>query len=381
MRVEQLNVTAIHGHAMEEDTARWLEERDEILLDKLANAGLIAKLERATLDAFITAFKDGRSDIKDRTKMKYETTRKELVAFFGKNKPLREITSGDADDFRQMLIGKKRGENTIRKHVSVAKVFFNAAKKRRLVRENPFDHLSSATQSNTKRFYFVARDETDKVIEACPDAEWRLIFALARYGGLRCPSELLLLRLNDVNWAEDKITIHSPKTEHHAGHESRTIPIFSELRPYLEEIDLQAAPGTVYFINRYRDSANANLRTQLKRIIENAGLTPWPKLFQNLRSTRQTELEERFPSHVVCAWIGNSRAVAAKHYLQVTDAHFAKAVQNPVQSVQKAVQQPAASNRTDSRKPRKCESVRSNATPEVAGAGVEPARPVRATGF
>jgi len=26
-----------------------------------------------------------------------------------------------------------------------------------------------------------------------------------------------------------------------------------------------------------------------------------------------------------CAWIGNSRPVAAKHYLQVTDAHFAKA--------------------------------------------------------
>jgi hypothetical protein len=35
--------------------------------------------------------------------------------------------------------------------------------------------------------------------------------------------------------------------------------------------------------------------------------------------------------HVVCAWIGNSQAVAAKHYLQVTDDHFSKAVQNPVQ--------------------------------------------------
>ena len=28
---------------------------------------------------------------------------------------------------------------------------------------------------------------------------------------------------------------------------------------------------------------------------------------------------------MVCAWIGNSRLVAAKHYLQVTDAHFEKA--------------------------------------------------------
>ncbi len=30
-------------------------------------------------------------------------------------------------------------------------------------------------------------------------------------------------------------------------------------------------------------------------------------------------------------WIGNTEAIASKHYLQVTEDHFAKAVQNPVQ--------------------------------------------------
>ena len=58
------------------------------------------------------------------------------------------------------------------------------------------------------------------------------------------------------------------------------------------------------------------------------------KLFQNLRSTRQTELAESYPVHVVCAWIGNSQAVAMEHYLQVTDEHFeqaAGALQNAVQ--------------------------------------------------
>jgi len=70
------------------------------------------------------------------------------------------------------------------------------------------------------------------------------------------------------------------------------------------------------------------LRTQLLRIIKRAGVKPWPKLFNNLRSTRETELAEKYPLHVVCAWIGNSQPVAAKHYLQVTDEHFAKAVQD-----------------------------------------------------
>ena len=66
----------------------------------------------------------------------------------------------------------------------------------------------------------------------------------------------------------------------------------------------------------------ANLRTQLMRIIKRAGLPPWPKLFHNLRASRETELAAEYPIHVACAWIGNSAAIAAKHYLQVTDADY-----------------------------------------------------------
>ena len=188
----------------------------------------------------------------------------------------------------------------------------------------------SLTEGGTKIGGRSTRDEAGKVLDECPDTVWRLIFALSRYGGLRCPSEHLNLRWVDVDWARNKINVQSPKTEHHAGGESRMIPLFPELRPYLEEAFELAEPGTEYVINRYRDT-NANLRTQMIRIIKRAGLDPWPKLFQNLRSTRETELTDTYPIHVVCAWIGNSQPVAVKHYLQVTDEHFEKAVQNPVQ--------------------------------------------------
>ena len=139
--------------------------------------------------------------------------------------------------------------------------------------------------SNPERFAFISRETAAKVLDACPDAEWRLTFALARYGGLRTPSETLALRWQDVDWAHDRITVHSPKTEHHEGGGSRIIPIFSELRPYLEQAWDLAEPGTEYVINRYRDS-NANLRTQLLRIIRRAGVEPWGKPFQNLRRKR-----------------------------------------------------------------------------------------------
>jgi excisionase family DNA binding protein len=59
--------------------------------------------------------------------------------------------------------------------------------------------------------------------------------------------------------------------------------------------------------------------TPLKRYILNAGILPWQKPWQNMRSNRETELLETYPIHVVCAWIGNTPKVAAEHYLQVTD--------------------------------------------------------------
>jgi hypothetical protein len=73
------------------------------------------------------------------------------------------------------------------------------------------------------------------------------------------------------------------------------------------------------------NDGSTNLRTQMHRIIKRAKLTPWQRTFQNMRSTRETELAEHFPMHVVTKWIGNSDSVAVQHYLQVTNEHFAKA--------------------------------------------------------
>ncbi len=151
------------------------------------------------------------------------------------------------------------------------------------------------------------------------------------------------MKWSDVDWAESRILIHSCKTERHEGKGTRWIPLFPELLPPLQEAFEHAEPGSKYVITRYR-STRCNLRTRLLRIIRRAGLTPWPKPFQNCRSTRQTELVESFPLHVVSAWLGNSELVAQKHYLQVTDEHFQRAAQNPAQSA-------AATTRDDSQIP------------------------------
>ena len=350
VKVEQLALAAsgVTG-VVDPDTAQWLAGLDDVMYDRLAAVGLVAERPCAKLGAFLDSYIADRCDVKPATALVYGHTRRNLIDYFGADKPLAEITPGDADRWRLYLISLKLSDNTIRRRCGIAKQFFRAAVRRKLLAVNPFADLKAAIQANAKRFYFVSKEEAAKVLDACPDAQWRLLFALSRYGGLRCPSEHLALRWEDVDWANNRITVRSPKTEHYEGKASRLVPIFPELLPYLREVFEEAEPGTEYVITRYRDR-NCNLRTQLKRIIKRAGLQPWPKLFQNLRSTRETELAERWPMHVVCAWIGNSRAVAQKHYLQVTDEHFAQAATErtpPLKATQNPTQQAAELTREE----------------------------------
>jgi len=194
-------------------------------------------------------------------------------------------------------------------------------------------------RSDKSRQFFVTREDTEKILAGCPDIEWRLIVSLARYGGLRTPSETLLLRWGDVLWDQHKLYVRSPKTEHHIGGESRYVPLFPELRSLLLEALDAAEPGAEFVIVKHRRTG-ANLRTQLLRIMARAGVTPWPKLIQNMRSTRQTELCEQWPEHVVCGWMGNSRIVAREHYLQARDEDFRRAAES-TSAAQIPAQQPA----------------------------------------
>ncbi len=154
------------------------------------------------------------------------------------------------------------------------------------------------------------------------------------------------------NGENSRMTVTSPKTAYQ-GKASRIIPIFPELLPHLRESFEAAEPGTEYVVTRYR-SGSANLRIQLTRIIRRAGLEPGEKLLHNLRASRETRLCEQFPLHVVCGWIGNTSTIAARRYLQTTDAHFERAIagdgNEPEKVTPKAAQIPAQYMHVNSRK-------------------------------
>jgi integrase len=333
VKVEALVGQAITGVA-DDEVCRWLTGLDAEIHGRLAAVGLVRPREcdGQTLGALIDGYIAGRkADAKPRTLINLDQARKRLVAFFGVDKLIRDITEADAEEFYRWQLAEGLASNTVRRTSGRAKQFLRFAVRKRLIPSNPFADLKTTVGSNPERKFFVNAESAGKVLDACPDAEWRLIFALCRWGGLRCPSEVLALRWVDVDWERSRFTVRSRKTEHHEGKDRRIVPIFPELLTHLADAFDRAQPGQEFVVTRCRDDG-VNLRTQLERILERAGLVPWPKLFHNLRASRQTELAERYPIHVVCAWLGNSARIAGEHYLQVTETHYVQAAQIPAQS-------------------------------------------------
>ncbi|WP_417396881.1 tyrosine-type recombinase/integrase [Gimesia chilikensis] len=323
VKVENLFASKVTGLPVDRETAMWVTDLDPKMKMKLAKVGLIKAGMASTLGPFLDGYVAMRSDVKDATATVYGHTVRNLKEYFGVEKRLIDITKGDADKWRIYLREEGLADNTIRRRSGIAKQFFIHAEKEQLIASNPFEDLAAAVQVNREREFFVTRDIAKKVIDKAPDAEWRMIIALSRYGGLRCPSEILRLRWEDIDRETDRVLVTSPKTEHHAGKDSRVIPLFPELVPYLDEC--YELSDSEYVISRYR-SSEKNFRTRLERIQKRAKVPQWPKPFHNMRASRETELCNDFPEHVVCAWLGNSVRVARKSYLQVTDDHFEKAL-------------------------------------------------------
>ena len=126
-----------------------------------------------------------------------------------------------------------------------------------------------------------------------------------------------------------------------------------------------------------------NLGTTFRKIIARAGVEVWPKPFQNLRASRQTELEQVSPTYVVCNWLGNTPSVAHKHYLTVTEQNYQDAVKGGGETGDWLGMQTPATTRTGAhKKTRTPQEVRANASfsevvgilenARVAGTGFEP---------
>jgi len=348
-RVGEIVAGLTSGAGVPPDVIAWAdglpdEGRDRLVRVGLAPARVIEETSVRTLLELCDTFK-ARASVKPGTAAAYGQTLDSLTAYLGADRDVSEITTEDADDWRKAITtakvheGKRKkrrtttdgrlAQATVAKRVHVAKQVFAKAVGWGWIEENPFKGLRAGSQANPTRAFYVDVQTSEAVLDALPGPQWRAAVGLCRYAGLRCPSEVGGLTWADVNLASGRLTVRSPKTEHHgAGHAVRFVPIVPRLRKILTEAEDAAEPGQVLVVPMAA-RRDANLRTTFEKAIERAGVKPWPRLFQNLRASCETDWVQSFPAHVVAKWLGHSPRIAQEHYLQVRDAHFDLAIEGP----------------------------------------------------
>ncbi len=307
----------------------WLSRLHDDVYELFVRCGLLAERETVSspdLGTLLTTYQNLKSGGSGRTggwKSGTVANRKQsaddLLRYFKTGKLLKDINAGEAEEwYRWMQDAKPKGRGlaaaTASKKVKDARQFFDFAKKKGFIETNPFVGIRISSQENPDRLCEVPAARVSKVLEQIEDPEFRLIVALARYAGLRIPSEATSLLWQDFDFQNKRMHIAAPKTAHHRGGGLRVCPLFAELLPYFRAVHTkQSKPTDRVFVRL--GGKGKNLRTQFIRYMEAAGVDPWPKPFQNCRANALTDLAEKHPIHIVCKWLGNTLDVAMRHYV------------------------------------------------------------------
>lgn len=243
-KIDKLLEFAILQRAIDRNTLEWLRGLHDKTYQKIAAHGLIPERPRQTVGGLVEAFMLVKTG-KPRTLARWRSSGDNLTEFFAEDMQLTGVSAGDADEYRSFLLtkanrlGKAKGTGlapqTAQKRLSHAVAFFRFALRKGWISENPFEGVTITHAPPIKvRTHFLDSETTYKLLDACHDWEFRTLFALARFAGMRHESETSLLEWRWVDWEREQITFRSPKTEHMPGKAWRTIPIFAELRPYLD---------------------------------------------------------------------------------------------------------------------------------------------------
>ena len=299
LNVERLIATADAGLPPDHDLLCWLKSVGGRLQDVLVNAGFHEADACWSLGKYLD--RHGHQ-----TTNRRRIVAGELLALWGPDRPLAGLTTRDGRAYWDSL---RNGENTRRSKVVNARALLRRAiDERWIAGGDPFRDIRTSFQETRTRHAWVGQDMLKAVLDQTSDDEFRLILCCSRYGGLRCPSEVLAMQWEDVDWETRRLSVRGK------GRRTRTVPLFPPLYEAFQEALLSATVAHGFIVTRNRSE---RLERILVRLMRRAGVW-WPRPFHNMRSSRQTELLKEYPIHVVCQWLGNSPSVAVRHYAQAT---------------------------------------------------------------
>lgn len=338
LHLDRLKIAAETATNPPSETIRWTAAVSPRIRRQLAAWGLIelgvsAESLPRTLGEYSQHYLDGRTDIAVSTRKRLTNSRRHMLLTWPESTALAAITPGDCDRFARAMRAKFKPSHA-GKTIGDCRQIFAAAVRDRLITDNPWDGIDASQPHDRSREHYLTRSDAAKLITAC-EPYYAALVSLARFCGLRVPSEPLALQWSDIDWATGRMTVRAQKTN-----SVRVVPLLPECRRQLELLFELAPDGAVHVFNRARASAGTEWRAQISAAITRAGLAPWPKLFQNMRASARTDLESKFPDHVVNYWLGHSSRVGRQHYTRIHDEHYDSAVGQPVGQSPESAGQP-----------------------------------------
>ena len=238
-----------------------------------------------------------------------------LNGFFGE-RPIASLTRSQFADWREWLAEEQSlGESTVCKHVRTAKVIFTTAIDHEWIKDSPVIKLKgSAPIQDPFSRRMITSEEIEKVLEK--SGEIRPIIGLCFYAGLRT-QESVALKFADLDSDRNLLRV-VPRggviTTKQRGREVRVEAALSQLLPQAPENPQLSVSGIL-------EAGRKNMVARLvKEACCEAGVSPF--VLRDLRRTRDTLWHMKYPSHICCAWLGHSEAVARQHYLGVPSEYY-----------------------------------------------------------
>mgnify|MGYP000016123043 CR=1 FL=1 len=256
-----------------------------------------------------------RSDLKASSIIDQQGTLALLCEHFGKDQQI-HINEAEAANFRLFLEARRISTATVRKHVRNCKTIWQWAN-RGTRRDNPWRFEASAVPKIAKDWAVISPAALERIVHQCPDTaegrQCRAIFALCRLAGLRA-GEAIRLLWSDIDYAAGILAVRPESVAGQAREEGtkqryRQVPMSPRLVEVLRGGDRERDGPCCDLPGDY-----GTLHRRLKPMIKAAGLPEYAKPLHTLRKNLETEWLRAFRVPLVCAWLGNSPAVAAEFY-------------------------------------------------------------------
>jgi len=301
-------------------------------LEEQLNCGRAAPDKRYILQEYVDRFIANHTKLSAGTRRLYRLTGRYLTGYFGADRRIDSITPAETSDWRGWLARgeynglnvQKKGtpsESTVCRCCKEAKAIFNRAVKEKVLSENPFEHLDSSAPTPDKKWAYVDLPTLQRLLDACPNQDWKNLLALCRFAGLR-RGEAMRLRWSAVDMDRRRIAVNDDISHQDSKHRRRECPIVPELYDILFDAFMDGKGGELVV-----DAANigGSFHRGFEVLAKRAKVATYARPFHTLRKNCETDWLSEYDVFTVCEWLGHGPAIAKRHYHRAKDETFEQA--------------------------------------------------------